>query len=144
MTVLAIVSYGFDVATEKRLSRLEGQAGFKELVERQTLIKTVARERPDLLQLLSDINSGENRGVTLDSFHFKKGQPVTVSGQVQDNDQLYDFQKSLLNKKGITDVNIQNTSRDSKTKRLKFTITFHYKTFTKKSAQIRSPELRKP
>jgi hypothetical protein len=144
LTVLVIVSYGFDVATEKRLSRLEGQAGFKELVERQTLIKTVARERPDLLQLLSDINSGENRGVTLDSFHFKKGQPVTVSGQVQENDQLYDFQKSLLSKKGITDVNIQNTSRDSKTKRLKFTVTFQYKTFTKKSAQTRSLELRKP
>jgi len=144
LTVLAIVSYGLDVATEKRLSQLTAEAGFKELVQRQTLLKTVAQQRPDLLQLLSDVSSGDSRGITLDSFYFKKGQPVTISGQVQDNDQLYDFQKSLLSKKGITDVNIQNTSRDSKTKRLKFTITFHYKTFTKKSAQIRSPELRKP
>lgn len=144
LTVLAIVSYGLDVATEKRLSRLTAEAGFKELVQRQTLLKTVAQQRPDLLQLLSDINSGDSRGITLDSFYFKKGQPVSISGQVQDNDQLYDFQKSLLSKKGITDVNIQNTSRDSKTKRLKFTLTFHYKTFTKKTAQIRSPELRKP
>ena len=144
LTLLAIVSYGLDVATEKRLSQLTAEAGFKELVQRQTLLKTVAQQRPDLLQLLSDINSGDSRGITLDSFYFKKGQPASISGQVQDNDQLYDFQKSLLSKKGITDVNIQNTSRDSKTKRLKFTLTFHYKTFTKKTAQIRSPELRKP
>jgi hypothetical protein len=144
LTVLAIVSYGLDVATEKRLSQLTAEAGFKELVQRQTLLKTVAQQRPDLLQLLSDINSGDSRGITLDSFYFKKGQPASISGQVQDNDQLYDFQKSLLSKKGITDVNIQNTSRDNKTKRLKFTLTFHYKTFTKKTAQIKSPELRKP
>lgn len=144
LTVLAIVSYGFDVATEKRLSQLTAEAGFKELVQRQTLLRTVAQQRPDLLQLLSDVSSGDSRGMTLDSFYFKKGQPVTISGQVQDNDQLYDFQKSLLSKKGVTDVNIQNTSRDSKTKRLKFTMTFHYKTFTKKATQVRSPELRKP
>jgi len=144
LTVLAIVSYGLDVTTEKRLSQLTTEAGFKELVQRQTLLKTVAQQRPDLLQLLSDVSSGESRGITLDSFYFKKGQPVSISGQAQENDQLYDFQKSLLSKKGITDVNIQNTSRDSKTKRLKFTVTFHYKTFTKKTAQVRSPELRKP
>jgi len=143
LIVLAIVSYGLDSATEKRLSKLTSEAGFKELVQRQTLLKTVAQQRPDLLQLLSDINSGDSRGITLDSFYFKKGQPVSISGQVQDNDQLYDFQKSLLDKKGITDVNIQNTSRDSKTKRLKFTMTFNYKTFTKKSTQVRSIELRK-
>ena len=143
LTVLAIVSYGLDVATEKRLSQLTAEAGFKELVQRQTLLKTVAQQRPDLLQLLSDVSSGDSRGITLDSFYFKKGQPITISGQVQDNDQLYDFQKSLLSKKGVTDVNIQNTSRDSKTKRLKFTMTFHYKTFTKKTAQVRSPDLRK-
>ncbi len=143
LTVLAIVSYGLDVATEKRLSQLTAEAGFKELVQRQTLLKTVAQQKPDLLQLLSDVSSGDSRGITLDSFYFKKGQPITISGQVQDNDQLYDFQKSLLSKKGVTDVNIQNTSRDSKTKRLKFTMTFHYKTFTKKTAQVRSPDLRK-
>jgi len=143
LTVLAIVSYGLDVATEKRLSQLTAEAGFKELVQRQTLLKTVAQQRPDLLQLLSDVSSGDSRGITLDSFYFKKGQPITISGQVQENDQLYDFQKSLLSKKGVTDVNIQNTSRDSKTKRLKFTMTFHYKTFTKKTAQVRSPDLRK-
>jgi len=135
LVVLVIVSYGVDVAANKRLSRLAEDAGFEELVQRQTLIRTVARERPDLLQLMNDINSGDSKGVTLDSFYFKKGQPVTISGQVQDNEQLYDFQKYLLSKKDITDVNIQSTSRDSRTRKLKFTITFHYRTFTKKSTR---------
>jgi Tfp pilus assembly protein PilN len=136
LVALAIVSYGVDVASEKRLSRLAAEPQFKELVERQALIENVARQRPDLLQLLNDISSGENnRGIQLDSFYFRKAQPITISGDVQNNDQLYDFQKYLLSKKGITDVNIQNTSRDSRTKRLRFTITFHYKTFTKKSTR---------
>jgi len=133
LAVSAAVWYGLDVATERRLTNLQAKAGFQELLQRQALMKTVARQRPDLLQLLSEMSSGENRGVTLDSFYFKKGQPVTISGQVQGNEQLYDFHKNLLGKKGITDVNIQNTSRDNKTKKVSFTMTFHYKTFTKKS-----------
>lgn len=99
------------------------------------LIENIAKQRPDLLQLLSDINSGESRGIQLDNFYFRKGQPITIGGEAQSNDQLYDFQKYLLSKNGISDVNIQNTSTDSRTKRLRFTITFNYKTFTKKSTQ---------
>jgi hypothetical protein len=138
LTVLVMVSYGLDVAENKRLSRLVAQPDFKGLFEQQALIENIARQRPDLLQLLSDINSGENRGIQLDNFYFRKGQPVTIGGEAQSNDQLYDFQKYLLSKKGITDVNIQNTSTDSRTKRLRFTITFNYKTFTKKSTQTQS------
>ncbi len=68
----------------------------------------------------------------LDSFDFKKGRPVTISGQAPGTDQLYKFQAALLSKKGITRVIIQNTSPDAKGKKLKFTITFHYKSFTSK------------
>ncbi len=68
----------------------------------------------------------------MDSFDFKKGRPVTISGQAPGTDQLYKFQAALLSKKGITRVIIQNTSPDAKGKKLKFTITFHYKSFTSK------------
>ncbi len=138
MVMLAIVSYGLDVAENNRLAMLVARPDFKELFERQVLIENIARQRPDLLQLLSDINSGENRGIQLDNFYFRKGQPITIGGEAQSNDQLYDFQKLLLSKNGVSDVNIQNTSTDSRTKRLRFTITFHYKTFTKKSTQTQS------
>lgn len=139
LVLFVIISYGVDVATNQRLSRLAAEPHFNELVQRHTLIENVARQRPDLLQLLSDISSGgDNRGIQLDSFYFRKGQPVTITGEAQSNDQLYDFHKYLLSKKDIKDVNIQNTSRDSRTRRLRFTITFHYRAFTKKIAQTQS------
>jgi len=66
-----------------------------------------------------------------DSVDFKKGRPVTISCQAPGTDQLYKFQATLLNKKGITNVIIQNTSKDAKSKKLKFTMAFHYKSFTR-------------
>jgi len=68
----------------------------------------------------------------LDKLDFKKGRLASISGQTKDAEQMYKFQESLLAKKGITNVKILNPSRDSKTKKLKFTMTFHYKNFTKK------------
>jgi len=133
LAVLVAVSYAVDVVSEKRLSRLGAEAGFKELVQRQTLIKTVARQRPDLLQLLGEINSGDSRGIVLDSFHFKKRQLVTIKGQARSAEQIYQFQKDLMGKNGVKNVVIQNPTQDSKTKKIKFTLTFHYKNFTKKS-----------
>jgi len=130
--VLVAVSYAVDLAYEKRLSRLEARPGFKELVQRQTLIKAVAQQRPDLLELLSEINSAESQGIMLDSFYFKKGQPVRITGQAQGKEQLYKFEESLQNKKSI-DIVATNPSVDTKTKRIKFTMTFHYKNFTRKS-----------
>ena len=81
---------------------------------------------------LNIYSTGDSGGIMLDSVDFKKGRPVTISGQAPGTDQLYKFQATLLNKKGITKVIIQNTAKDSKTKKLKFTMTFHYKNFTKR------------
>jgi hypothetical protein len=133
LVVLAVVSYALDIKSEKHLSTLQAQAGFKDAVQRQMLIKSVARERPDLLELLNEINSGDNKGMLLDSLHFSKGQSVTIRGQAPGNDQLYKFQEDLLTKKGITGAKILSASPDSKTKKVKFTMTFHYKTYTKQS-----------
>ena len=140
LALLVIVSYAVDVTNEKRLHRFQEGAGFKELLEQRALMKTVALHRPDLLELLSEINSGDNAGVTLDSLYFKKGQPVKITGQVRSTEQLYDFHESLLSKKGIKHALIPSTSTDSKTKMITFTITFDWKTFTQRSAK---PTLRK-
>jgi hypothetical protein len=140
LALLVIVSYAVDVTNEKRLRRFQEGAGFKELLEQRALMKTVALHRPDLLELLSEINSGDNAGVTLDSLYFKKGQPVKITGQVRSTEQLYDFHESLLSKKGIKHALIPSTSTDSKSKMITFTITFDWKTFTQRSAK---PTLRK-
>lgn len=139
LAVLVIVSYAVDVAKlnaiEKQLRGTESEINCGLLMERQKLIKVVAQQRPDLLGLLSEINSDDNKAIKLDRLDFKKGRPVSISGQADGAEQLYKFQKSLLTKKGITEVMIQNASEDGKTKKLKFTITFHYKNFTRKKGR---------
>lgn len=129
-------SYTVDVLSEKRLTALVDQPEFKEASERQTLLRTVARYRPDLLGLLTDIGAGENDGVILDGLHFKKGQAVTVTGQADKQEQMWQFQANLRDHKSIKDVDITNTSTDSKTKKIKFTMVFHYKNFSKKEAAL--------
>lgn len=135
MLVLSVVvSYAIDVASsgaiEKRLKTSGSEADINLLMQRQKLIKTVAQQRPDLLDLLGQVTASGDSGIKLESFHFKKGQPVTITGQASGNEQLYKFEKSLQDRKNIKSVKM-NPSRDTKTKKIKFTITFHYRNFTK-------------
>jgi hypothetical protein len=136
LVLLLIASYAVDIASpaaiEKRLNTAGISSDIDLLIQRQKLIKSVAADRPDILELLNQINSGNNSGIRLDKLDFKKGRPVSLSGQTDRAEQLYDFQKNLLTKKGITEVNIQSATPDNKTKKLKFTVTFHYRNFTKK------------
>ena len=136
LAVFIAVSVAVDFASEKRLTALVGQPEFKEAHERQALLRTVARYRPDVLGLLTEMGAGENPGVLLDGFHFRKGQVVTVTGQADNAEQMWKFQANLLGQKGIDDVSIANTSVDSKTKKVRFTMSFHYKNFTKKGAEL--------
>jgi len=139
LAALVIASYAVDVASsnaiKKRLSASASGINVNQLMQRQKLIETVARERPDLLQLLNEINTKDSGGIMLDSVDFKKGRPVTISGQAPGTDQLYKFQATLLDKKGITNVIIQNAAKDAKGGKTKFTMTFHYKSFSKKKTR---------
>jgi hypothetical protein len=51
-------------------------------------------------------------------------------------EQMWKFQENLLGQKGIKDVKITNNSRDAKSKKIKFTMEFQYKRFTKKDAVL--------
>ena len=160
-----LVFYTVDIAKpgsiENRIKSSGSEADINLLMERQKLKRTIAQQRPDLLDLINEITaSGQNNqrtrgegrqgpgareqggGIQLDSFHFKKGQPVLISGQASNNEQLYNFEKSLEEKKDINEVkrtSTQNTStvigsnntRGARGRGTKFTITFHYKNFTK-------------
>jgi len=136
LVVLLAVWCAGDVISERRLSALVAQPEFEQARERQTLIKTVARHRPDLLGLLTDINAGENNGIVLDTLHFKKGQMVTLIGRADKMEQMWQFQENLLGHKSIKGVNITQNTKDAKTKKIKFTMVFHYKNFTKKEAVL--------
>jgi Tfp pilus assembly protein PilN len=105
-------------------------------MQQQAVVKTVARHRPDILDLLTEINAGQSDGVSLDSLHFKKGQVVSVTGQAGNMEQMWKFQANLREQKGIKSAEISNATPDTKTKKIKFTMTFHYKEFTKKEAAL--------
>jgi hypothetical protein len=131
IVIFSVVEIASPGAIEKHLKTSASEADLNSLMQRQKLIKSVAQQRPDLLELLGQINaSGDSKVIKLESFHFKKGQPVTITGEASGNEQLYKFEKNLQDRKNINKVTM-NPSRDAKTKKIKFTITFHYRNFTK-------------
>jgi len=117
LLALAIVCYSLDMKSPKSImqrleaSTSEAKTDLDTLVQRQRLIKMVARERPDMLALLKLVNDCGEKGVVLDSVFFKKDQKVSVMGQVQNNEQLYKFQENLDKHKDVTSVNITNSAR---------------------------------
>ena len=143
--LLALVAYTVDVkspeAIKKRLQASVSDMDMNRLVERQQLIRTVAQERPNVLDLLKLVNESGERGIKLNSLHFKKGQTVAISGEAGNNDQLRDFEKSLQEQKGIEEVNCTPTT-DSKGKKITFKMNFHYRNFTKK--KVKRSSLGKP
>jgi len=130
IAVYCVVGIASPVTIEKRLKASASDADLNSLMQRQKLIKSVAQQRPDLLELLAQINASGEKGIKLESFHFKKGQPITITGEAPGNEQLYKFEKNLQDRKNIKSVKM-NPSRDAKTKKIKFSITFHYRNFTK-------------
>jgi hypothetical protein len=136
LAVLLVTAYLTDVASAKRWDGLVKQPEFQASVQQQALIKTVARHRPDMLELLTLINAGQNDGIVLDTLHFKKGQTVSVTGQADNMEQMWKFQANLRERKEFKDAEITNATPDAKTKKIKFTMTFHYKEFTKKESSL--------
>ena len=132
LITLIVTSYAVDKSRDSHYKRLLAQTDLGKARQRQELLKTVAQNRPDLLQLLTDVNTGQNSGIVLDSLQFKKGQPVSLTGQADNEEQLWNFQKNLRARKGIDGAEISSANQDAKTKKVRFTITFHYKNYTKK------------
>ena len=134
LMLLVTVLYAVDAVNEKRLTRLVAKVDVGQFTQRQKLLKSVALQRPDLLRLLTEMNSTEHEGIVLSSVHFKKGNPVTVKGQAKSEEQVWKFQKSLNSKKGIRNALIENiTPKDDKRD---FSITFHYGRFSKKKSRL--------
>lgn len=136
LVALIVVTYFVDVATARRLTALVEAPAFKQASERQTLLRTVARHRPDMLGLLTELSAGENGGIVLDDFHFKKGQVASITGQADNMEQMWKYQATLLDQRSIKDVDISSATQDTKTKKIKFTMVFHYKSFTQKGQSL--------
>ena len=136
LVALILTVYFTDVASAKRWNTLVATPEFEAARQHQALLKTVARHRPDMLQLLADISAGENDGIVLDSLHFKKGQTATIAGRAGNMEQMWKYQTGLIDHKNIDNVEITNAARDSKTKKIKFTMVFEYRNFSRKEAAL--------
>jgi hypothetical protein len=197
LALFVLISFAVDIAKpgaiEKRIKESGSEADINLIMERQNLKKIVAQQRPDILDLISEITAsaqsnlrsqrnerggmagiegmgdrggmagrgarmgrGQNSGIELESFHFKKGQPVTITGTATTTDQLYSFEKKLEENKDIKEVKRSTSlntigtnlttgtrsiggrsspgdtgaARGNRSRGVKFTITFHYKNFT--------------
>ncbi len=129
--MLMLSFYISDVMSLKELTELQSGADFRQLEKQQDLRRQIARQRPDLLAILNEIASGERKKIMLDSFTYTKGRPMRITGQAEKQEEIFKFQKSLRDKKGFGEVVI-NMTPGEKGKKTNFTITFHYKNFTKK------------
>jgi hypothetical protein len=138
LILLVIVSYSVDIvgpnSIERRIKETVSDVDMNQLVKRQQLIRTIARERPDLLDLLKLVNESGEKGIKLTGLNFKKGQPVSITGQASSNDQLSRYEKNLQKAKGIEKVNY-TANTNAKSKKITFTITFQYKNFSKKTTR---------
>lgn len=141
LILLVMVSYAVDItgpkSIEKRLESSISNVDMDLLVKRHQLIRAIARERPDMLELLKIVDESGDRGIKLTALNFKKGQPVSITGEVSSNDQLSRYEKKLQETKGIDNVNY-TANVNTKSKKITFTMTFQYKNFGKKSTKARS------
>ena len=101
------------------------------LIQLQQMRKRIADGRPDVLDILTKVNESVQPEMLLDNFVFQKGKPVSISSFAKSYEQVYEFEKTLADKSGISDVKIISPTFDEKQKRVNFKMTFHYKDFTK-------------
>ena len=112
-------------------------ASHEELTVRQVLAEqayreTVARARPDIVDLFQRIQKCQG-DILLDTFEFEKGKPAKITATGNSYDATYQFQKELesQNKNVITNVRLLEPRLDQKGNKVKFTVTFHYRNFSK-------------
>jgi len=139
VVLFVLVSYAVDKASLAQLrkhiysaSDNPGGTNAAALIARQQMRKTVATQRPDMLDLLDKIRESSPDGVILDAITFKKRRAVTIGGSCKSYEKLYEFQKKLGEQGGIKEVRIQSSAVDKKKGKVGFKMTFHYKNFTRK------------
>ena len=90
-------------------------------------------ERPDLLDLLARISPENQSELFLDSFRFRKGQPVRIEGRAK-QESHYAFLKALQEAEFVDEVKLESPVFDERKKETSFTITFHYRDWTRPRA----------
>ncbi len=117
------VVYAIDVTTPNKMLKIIDDVAentdIAMLVEQQNVLESIQRQRIDILQILSQLSANStNRGnapaelrgpmnngrIQLDSFDFRMGRPITITGMASDNTTLYTFEDRLKKIPGIKEV----------------------------------------
>jgi hypothetical protein len=133
--LMAGTLYAIDAKRHKKLTELTRAPEVAQFQKEKAYQRSVAKQRANLLELIQVVSSKEYKGITLDTFTYKRGQPVKIVGRADKAPLWYAFDEAMTNKKGVTQVKRDKTVQDKKTKKIKFGISFHYKTYTKKVTQ---------
>ena len=104
----------------------------QQVLAEQAYRETVARARPDMVDLFQRIQKCQG-SILLDTVEFEKGKPAKITATADSYDAAYQFQKELeaRNKNVITKTKLLEPRLDQKGNKVKFTITFHYRNFSK-------------
>ena len=130
--VMAIVLLAVLKASDKAELAALRATDFSEVIKQQDTLKLVARQRADMLDLLTKISECFPAEVIPENVTFQRNAMTTVSGKVANYEQLHKLQKDLEGKKGISNVEIKSQTMDEKKKQISFRMAFHYMSFTKK------------
>jgi hypothetical protein len=103
------------------------------IASRQEYRQAVAAQRWDVLGLFATLTENTPKGMMLDSFSFKRNQPVTIAAKAKNIDEMYAFEKKLNANSEISDAQITSHTVDEKTKKASFKMTFNYGNVTRKS-----------
>jgi hypothetical protein len=103
----------------------------EKILTRQQMRERFLKSRPDILELLIMLNACAGNDILIDSFSFKKGQPVRLNAKTSSYERVYVFDKKLKEQGGISGVKLISPTMDEKKKQVSFTITFNYKNFSK-------------
>lgn len=136
--VFLLIAYQADVGQLARYEQLwgslEGKVDVAALMRERGARKYIAGSRADMLDLYSLINQARPKGMMLDSIDFKKGRPVKISGVAKSREEMFKFQESLGDQKGLGGVRIESSSTvDEKKKNIKFSMTCNYRKFSRKN-----------
>jgi hypothetical protein len=116
---------------EQALAATHQDTTGQKILARQQMRERIAAARPDMSYLMTALNTCVGNDVLLDSFSFKKGQPIRIVAKTGSFERVYTFQKKVQEQAGISDVKLISPTMDEKKKQVQFTITFAYRSFSR-------------
>ena len=132
------VAYRSDLAKWRALQFEPAvEAEIVDQIQDVELRERIAAGRPDLLRLLEAVTPEKQSNLHLNRITYRQGQPVRLTGVAKKDGHLA-FLEALLQQEDLSDVRMENPTYDKKKKETRFTLSFHFRHWTKPQASATS------